>query len=94
MLPLPTLSPDNIRKIEEEVLLLCRHCKTSEEIVTAGKGIWEWSAQALAESLDELRSEVESHYMDEKFPDLFQEEKDHLLKIPVVLLEHLHRSPS
>ena len=89
-LPNTVLNTDNIRKIEDEVLLLCRHCQTLEELTDAGQDVWHWAAQTLHLSIEDLRGEVEVHALDEKFPTPFLEEKDHLLKIPIVLLEHLH----
>jgi len=92
MLPNPILSTENIRRIEDEVLLLCRHCKTYDELVSAGSSVWDWTASSLKTTVDELRGEIETHSMDEKFPNKFQEEKDHLLKIPIILLEHYHHT--
>lgn len=89
-LPDTKLTTENIRKIEDEILLLCRHCKTLDELTSASETVWNWSAKVLNTSVDEFRGEVELHETDERFPDKFLEEKDHLLKIPLVLLEHLH----
>ncbi len=89
-LPNLDLTTENIRKIEDEILLLARHCQTYDEIMSAGTTVWDWSAKVLKMEIDDLRGEVETHALDEKYPDKFQEEKDHLLKIPLVLLDHLH----
>ena len=89
-LPNTELNSENIRKIEDEILLICRHCKTLDELKSAGVSVWEWASAVLNTSPDEFRGEVELHSMDERFPDKFSEEKDHLLKIPIILLERLH----
>lgn len=89
-LPSPSLNPENIHKLEDEILLVCRHCKTHQELVASAAHLWDWSAQTLKTSVEDLRSEIETHAQDEKFADAFSEEKDHLLKLPLILLEHYH----
>jgi len=90
MLPPPTLTTDTIRQIEDEILLVCRHCRTPEELEEAGIPIWDWACTVLQKPLDSLRVDIESHETDEQFPNKYLEEKDHLLKIPLLLLDKLH----
>ncbi|OGC93128.1 hypothetical protein A3D85_00400 [Candidatus Amesbacteria bacterium RIFCSPHIGHO2_02_FULL_47_9] len=80
-----------IRQVEEEIMTICNSCKTVEQLHSADLPVWTWACQVLKKPFDDLRREIESHETDEKFPDLYSEEKDHLLKLPIVLLEHVNR---
>jgi hypothetical protein len=79
-----------ISELENAIIEICTTCKTLEEIKTQSASIWSWASKVLAKSNDELRFEIESHEQDESFPDPYLEEKDHLLKLPLLILEKIN----
>ena len=87
----PHLSLDHIKELEAEVISICNHCKSFPELETAAKPYWDWACHALSITPAKLRHEIETHTTDEHFKDEYSEEKDHLLKLPLVVLEHLHQ---
>lgn len=79
-----------IRFLEEEIMDICNHCTTLEELQSAGQPVWDWACHYLHQTPHALRHDIETHEADEQFPTPFLEEKDHLLKIPLILLEKFH----
>lgn len=79
-----------ISELENAIIDICTNCKTVEEIKTQSSSIWSWAGKVLSKPIDELRFEIESHEQDESFPDPYLEEKDHLLKLPLLILEKLN----
>lgn len=79
-----------IHDLEEKVIVVCNSSATLEELQASGKPLWDWACEVLEKPLDELRHEIETHETDENFPTEYLEEKDHLLKLPLVLLEELN----
>jgi hypothetical protein len=91
MHPHPHLTLDHVKQLEAQVIAICNHCTTLEELTSAGNPLWDWACQVLNTTPDKLRGEIESHETDEQFASKYLEEKDHLLKLPLVLLEHLNQ---
>ena len=89
--PPDELSPAAVKQIEEEIMLICNTCTDSNSLLLSAQPIWEWSSQVLGKPLSEIRHLIENHEIGETFPSSFLSEKDHLLKLPIVLLEHIHR---
>ncbi|MBI2008687.1 hypothetical protein HYS82_03475 [Candidatus Amesbacteria bacterium] len=88
--------PDNldqqaVKQVEDEVMHICNTCTDPDSLLVSAQPIWDWACQTLGKSPGELRHEIENHEIGETFPTKFLSEKDHLLKLPIVLLEHLHR---
>jgi len=88
----PHLTIDHVKQLEAQVIHVCNHCKTLDELAHTSQPLWDWASQVLNISVDKLRGEIEAHETDEQFTDSYLEEKDHLLKLPLVLLEHLNQS--
>lgn len=86
------LTLDHIKQIEHQVIAICSHCTNLEDLNSAATPLWDWACQVLGKDLSKLRAQIESHETDEQFPTLFAEERDHLLKLPLVLLEELHKN--
>ena len=80
-----------VKHLEEQVMLIYRHAKTLEELESESASLWQWAAKVLDQPLNHVRQEIAAHHTDEVFPDQFHEEKDHLLKLPLYLLEHLNK---
>jgi hypothetical protein len=85
------LEPSVISDLENHIIDICNSCKTVEEITAAASPIWVWAGQILKKDLAELRTEIETHEADEQFPDQYLEEKDHLLKLPLLLLQEANK---
>jgi len=85
------LTIDHIKQLEQQVIAICTHCKTLEDLTVTSAPLWDWTSRVLNTSIDKLRLEIESHETDEQFSDAYSEEKDHLLKLPLVLLKHLNQ---
>lgn len=85
------LTLDHIKEVETQVLSICNEEKTLPDIIEASNHLWNWVSQITELSIDKLRAEIETHETDEHFPNPFAEERDHLLKLPIVLLEILHK---
>ncbi|OGD09619.1 hypothetical protein A2397_00955 [Candidatus Amesbacteria bacterium RIFOXYB1_FULL_44_23] len=79
-----------ISELENHIIEICNTCKTYPDISAAAAPVWDWASKIIPEPIAELRHEIESHEADEHFPDQYSEEKDHLLKIPLLLLEHIN----
>ena len=86
------LNLDQIKEIENSVMHLCSTYKTLSELQIHAEPLWLWTAHTLNISPDKLLTEIASHSTDEQFSDPYLEYKDHLLKLPVLLLEKYHRS--
>jgi len=84
------LDASSVSELENSIIDICNTCKTYDEIKAASAPIWDWTSRVLQKPPDELRHEIETHETDEVFPDDYREEKDHLLKIPLLLLEKLN----
>jgi hypothetical protein len=77
-----------ISELENHIIDICNSCQTFEQINTASAPIWDWACSVLQTNIRELKSEThESH---EHFSDAYLEEKDHLLKLPLILLEKVN----
>jgi hypothetical protein len=87
----PSLTLPAVKHLEEQVMLIYRHAKNLDELTTESASLWDWAAKSLDLPLEKIRSDVANHYTDEQFSDHFHEEKDHLLKLPLYLLEHLNK---
>ncbi len=87
----PTLTLAAVKHLEEQVMLIYRHARNQTELESESASLWDWAARALDKPLDQVRREIAGHATDEEFPDAFHEERDHLLKLPLYLLEHLNR---
>jgi hypothetical protein len=79
-----------ISELENHIIDICNSCTSLEDLLSATSPVWEWAGRILNKPLDELRSEIESHETDEQFPDQYLEEKDHLLKLPLLLLQEVN----
>ena len=80
-----------IRHIEDEIMHICNTGRDHHTLLISSHPIWEWACQVLNKPLFELRQEIEAHETGEEFATKLLSEKDHLLKLPLVLLEHLNR---
>ena len=80
-----------IRHVEEEIMRICNTSNDHHQLLLSAHPIWEWACQVLHKPLLELRQEIEAHETGEEFATKLLSEKDHLLKLPLVLLEHLNR---
>lgn len=87
--PNAQLSAKTIREVEDQLMRLCSEAKTIDDLQIAHP-LWEWAANSTGRTVAELRQEIESHETDEKFDTEFLEEKDHLLKLPLILLSHIN----
>lgn len=87
----PHLNIDHVKELEAKVIAICTHCRTLDDLTAASTPLWDWVSEALDISPDKLRGEIEAHETDEQFATQYLEEKDHLLKLPLVLLEHLNQ---
>jgi hypothetical protein len=76
-----------ISELENHIIDICNSCSTSDEIIAAATPVWEWAGKILNKNLEDLRFEIETHETDEQFPTQYLEEKDHLLKLPLLLLK-------
>lgn len=79
-----------IKHLESQVMLIYRHAKTLSELESESSSLWQWASKNLNKPVEEIRSEIAAHHSDEQYSDQFKEEKDHLLKLPLYLLEHLN----
>lgn len=79
-----------VRLVEGEIMHICNTCTDSDSLLLSAQPIWEWASQVLNKPLSEIRHLIENHELGEVFPSKFLSEKDHLLKLPIVLLEHIH----
>ena len=82
-----------VSHIENHIIELCRAYATYEDLCAASAPLWHWACQTLHKSPGELRHEIETHETDEHFPTPYLEEKDHLLKLPLLLLEKINHVP-
>lgn len=89
--PLDELNLPAVKQVEEEIMHICNTCTDPDSLLLSAQPIWEWASQVLGKPLSEIRHLVENHEIGETFPSKFLSEKDHLLKLPIVLLEHIHR---
>ena len=80
-----------VRQVEEEIMHICNTCTDSTQLLLSAQPVWDWACQALGKPQSEIRHLIENHEIGESFPSKFLSEKDHLLKLPIVLLEHIHR---
>ena len=76
-----------ISELENQIIEICNTAKNLDHIKVASAPVWNWACDILHCSVSELRREIESHEADEHFPNAYLEEKDHLLKLPLILLE-------
>jgi hypothetical protein len=79
-----------LSELENHIIEICNTCKNVDQIIDASAPIWTWASEIIPEPIAELRHEIETHEASEHFPDRYSIEKDHLLKIPLLLLEHLN----
>lgn len=79
-----------VSDLENHIIDICRTAGDYESIRTASAPVWDWAVKILHKNEAELRHLIESHEADEHFPNQFLEEKDHLLKLPLVLLEKIN----
>ena len=91
MTPHPHLTIDHVKQLEAQVIQVCNNCKTLDDLQSTSAPLWHWACEVLNTSLDHLRGEIAAHETDEQFDTIYLEEKDHLLKLPLVLLEHLNQ---
>lgn len=80
-----------VSELENFIIEVCSTCPNYDSIVSASRPVWDWASRVLKKSVLELRLEIESHEADEHFPNKYLEEKDHLLKLPLLLLETINR---
>jgi hypothetical protein len=80
-----------IKHLESQVMLIYRHAKSLSELEQESASLWSWASKSLNRPVEEIRGEISAHHTDEQFSDQFKEEKDHLLKLPLYLLEHLNK---
>jgi hypothetical protein len=76
-----------ISELENHIIDICNSCTNYEDIITASVPIWDWACVILKKEPQELRFEIETHETDEQFHNPYLEEKDHLLKLPLLLLK-------
>jgi hypothetical protein len=76
-----------VSELENHIIDICNSCTTIEDIITAGTPVWDWACMVLKKDSRELRLEIENHETDEQFSTQYLEEKDHLLKLPLLLLK-------
>ena len=79
-----------ISDLENFIIEICNTCPNLESMTSASRPVWDWASLTLGRSESELRREIESHEADEHFPNPYLEEKDHLLKLPLILLERIN----
>ena len=79
-----------VKLVEEEIMLICNTCTTPDALLVSSQPVWDWACRVLGKPLSEIRHLIENHEIGEIFPSKFLSEKDHLLKLPIVLLEHIH----
>jgi hypothetical protein len=79
-----------ISDLENLIIEICNTCPGLDQLVNTASPVYEWAGKILHKTLPELRHEIESHEADEHFPNQYMEEKDHLLKLPLILLEHIN----
>lgn len=89
--PPDELNQSAVKLVEDEIMLICNTCTDLNALLVSSQPIWDWACQILGKAPSELRLEIENHEIGETFPSKFLSEKDHLLKLPIVLLEHIHR---
>lgn len=80
-----------VSELENTIIEICNTCPNLESITSTSQPIWNWATQILQKTEAELRREIESHETDEHFPNQYLEEKDHLLKLPLLLLEKISK---
>ena len=80
-----------ISELENHIIEICNTCKTYETISAAAAPVWNWASMIIPEPIAQLRHEIETHEASEYFPEQYSIEKDHLLKIPLLLLELLNK---
>ena len=85
------LTVASIHHVEDLVIAICNASTTPHQLLLSAHPIWEWACHKLDKSLPELRRDIEAHEARETFATPFLAEKDHLLKLPLILLEHLNR---
>jgi hypothetical protein len=76
-----------ISELENHIIDICNSCTNYDDIFTAAAPVWDWACAILKKEPQELRFEIETHETDEQFPTAYLEEKDHLLKLPLLLLK-------
>lgn len=86
----PHLDHYAISELENHIIDICNSCHTYEEIVSASQPLWDWACIILHQDPKELRHNLETHDANEHFSDPYLEEKDHLLKLPLLLLEKIN----
>jgi hypothetical protein len=79
-----------VSELENHIIDICNSCSSYEQITSASIPLWQWASQILGRDPKELRTEIETHYSDEQLSSPYLEEKDHLLKLPLVLLEKIN----
>ena len=79
-----------VSELENAIIEICETCSDLTSFELAATPIWNWASQILAKSPEELRHEIETHETDEQFSDKYHEEKDHLLKLPLLILEKIN----
>ncbi len=79
-----------IYDLENHIIDICNSCTTAEEIIAAGTPLWDWASGMLQKDPQTLRFEIETHETDEQFPTVYLEEKDHLLKLPLLFLKMIN----
>ncbi len=79
-----------ISELENSIISICNENKELESFSSASAPLWNWASQILSKSPQELRHLIEVHESDEHFANKYQEEKDHLLKLPLLILEKIN----
>jgi hypothetical protein len=79
-----------ISELENYIINICNSCPTLENITAGSAPVWDWASRILQKNPAELHHEIETHEAGEHFNNPYLEEKDDLLKLPLILLEKLN----
>ncbi len=79
-----------VSELEDQIIDICNSCPALDDLISSSAPVWEWACRILKMSASELRHRIETHETDEQFPSAYLEEKDHLLKLPLILLEKIN----
>jgi len=79
-----------ISELEDQIIEICNSCPALDSLVSSAQPLYDWACKILNKDMAHLRHEIETHETDEQFANQYLEEKDHLLKLPLILLSHIN----
>jgi len=79
-----------VSELENHVIEILNTCPNIDSLVSTAQPLYAWAGNILQKHPDELRHDLFTHETHEHYPNLYLQEKDHLLKLPLILLEKIN----